>query len=294
MLAKESSGEELGKLWFKKLVLRVVAMHGIKELPAKVIMALCYESWQTKFAPQMTVPELHLAFEMNVNGDFNIKASGGEVIHKVNHFQCFSREFFCDVLNQYLSERVQANRQIEKLKKELEEQEQKKLLPPDITLTTFNAIIEDYKEFHGQGYEVFSPTREFDTSKNYPTSTKLELIHEVYNINISEDNITMLRSRAKEFVLRALHKKKEYKNKGGDKERVFGGTISIEHQISRIKEGKLLNLEDEILIQAYVNRLLYIQLIALEKPAGEIEESSFIKHIKENIEIHLQNKTNKP
>ena len=290
MLAKESGEAELGKLEFKKLVLRVVAMHGIKELPAKVIMALCYESWLTKFAPQMTVAELHLAFEMNVNGDFSIKGSGGEIIHKVNHFQCFSREFFCDVLNQYLSERVQTNKQIDKLKKEFDEQEQKKLLPPDVTLMTFEAIMEDYKEFHGQGYEAFSPTKEFDTAKNYPTSSKLELLYQVYDINISEENVDMLRGRAKDFVLRALHKKKEYKGKGSDKERVFGMTISIEHQISRIKEGKLLNIEDEILIQAYVNRLLYMQIISLEKPDAEIEESSFIKHIKENIQIYLQNK----
>ena len=105
LLAKESDEGVLGKMEFKKLVVRVVAMHGIKELPSKEIMALCYDSWLSKFSLQMKVQELHLAFEMNVNGDFNIKEKGEVVSRKVNHYQCFSREFFCDVLNQYLSER---------------------------------------------------------------------------------------------------------------------------------------------------------------------------------------------
>lgn len=282
--AKESTGSVLTKLELKQLAVRITGMHGIKELPSKEIMALCYDSWLTKFSQKMNKEELYLAFEMNVNGDFEFKLNG-EIHHRINHYQCFSREFFCDVLNQYLKEKVLVNKRISDLRNA---DDKKALSPPDPTPRIFEAIIADYKDFHEQGYDVFSMDKPFETHKLFPTAVKLDLLNMIYDINISEKNIIKLREHAKNIVIRNLTKKK---NMFAYNKR-FGVVVSVEHQLARVKAGKLLNQQDEDLIQAEVSRLLYVQSISAMKPdAGEqIEQSVFVRHVKENIDIYHKNK----
>ncbi len=235
----------------------------------------------------MTKHEMYLAFEMNVNGDYNVKA-GTETLSRINHYQCFSVEFFCDVLNQYLKERVSFNKKMEQEKERQKEEATKKLPAPDLTVQLFEMLLTDYKKYHTEQVDLFSPDNNFETHIGFTTAAKLELVNELYNISLDEDNIAKLREHAKRIVIRMLHNKK----RGYDKRKLFGVVVSIEHQVSRLKTGKLLNIEDESMIQQQVTRLLYMQVLAVLMPAPNqnIDDTEFVKCVRENIELYKQSK----
>jgi hypothetical protein len=257
------------------IVFKVCAESGIKELPNAAMVDLCLKSWNDKFASQMNKAELSLAFEMNINGDFNIK-SGGEQRSRINHYQCFSREYFCDVLNQYLQEKAEANKKISQLRS----QEEELALPkPDVIPEIFEAIISDYVSFHQGGYELFSTEREFVTHLRFPTTTKLKLLSEIYEISLTTENIVNLRDQAGLRLIKELNKRKNRSALS------YGALVSISHQIARIKSGKLLTQQDEAEVQAHVDRLLYTQSLSSIPP-----DADFVSHVRENIEIYRKQK----
>jgi hypothetical protein len=281
--------DALTKVELKTLVVRVVAQHGIKELPAKEIMALCFESWNSRFVTKMNKKELFLAFEMNVNGDFNFKENG-EVKRRVNHYNNFSREFFCDVLNQYLSEKEVAHGKYAALR--LAEEKEQAAVPvnaPDVTVEILRALIQDFKAYHTEGLSYSHPENSFHTSSGFPTDTKLEMLGELFDIDISEDKLTGLRELAARRLIRSLIKKRAEIPTSK-----MGAALEISHQIARIKTGKLITDKDEILLQGIVKQLLCMQVFDNMKPERDvpIEDSVFVMHIKENITLY--NKNSKP
>lgn len=264
----------------------VVTLHGLKDVPDQITMALCFKAWEDKFSFRMNKQELTLAFEMNVRGDFTIERNG-KIEHSINIFQCFTVEFFCSVLNQYLTEKDTAVKKVRALEKR-EEQNAPLTKQPDLTIDIFEAIVDDYKAYHLGGYVYTSPDKQFPTHNKFPTNSKFTLLGEIYDMDISERNVIKLREVAQRILLRELQRKKQTLPKINEAH--GGAELSLVHQIARIKAGKLINKEDEDLIQIHVKRLLYLQLIdAYKLHDGQIiDDNEFVKHVKENMEIYKQ------
>ncbi len=290
---------------------RVVVIHGIKTLPSTEVADLCLNAWETKYKFSMNKDELVLAFELNVKGDFKIK-SGSEVLHSINHYQCLSVEFFCAVLNQYLSERDEAIKKLNAARKAEEDKQRKPAV--DTTVKEMESIIGDYQRYHEGGYVYFSPENQFHPSIDFLLSTKLDTLSEMFDVDLSEDNISKQRERARRIILRNLNRdkrdrtgmgisyKKNVNSEDGDAQdnapiesdpdRKPNAMLAIANQYVRIKEGKLITEGDEALIQQQVRRLLYLQVIDkyLLKEGDTLESNEFVNHIRENILLYQQNK----
>ena len=283
--AAEAGKGDLTKIELKNLIVRVVAMHGIKELPSKEIMALCFDSWETRFSHRMNKQELFLAFEMNVNGDFEFQANG-QTVHRVNHYNNFSREFFCDVLIQYLSEKNAAQKKLAELSR-LDERVQAVAAAPDVTVSVLEAIMADFRTFHAQGLPYSSPANQFATNMLFPTNVKLEMINEIMEVELTEKRIDALRQLATRALIRSLTRQRSEVPK--DK---MGIALEITHKLARVKSGKMITEKDEELLQTIVKQLLYMQVLDSWKPKGEetLESCEFIQHIQENISLYNKTK----
>ena len=260
---------------------KVSVMHGLKALPDDMTTQLCLTSWEDKYAPIMNKQELNLAFLMNVNGDYSIETNSGYE-QRVNHYQCFSVEFFCSVLNQYTKEK---DRALVKLRQVQKANETETVAPPDMTEDIFLAIIEDYIEYHKGKFVYYSHDRQFETHKTFNTLAKLELLSAIFSLELSEANIIKLRGYSQGITLADLRAKKATATSKG-------AILSLANQITRIKTAKMILKEDEDLIQVGVKRLLYLQVIDSYKPVEgqKKSENEFIRHVKENIQLYKQNK----
>ncbi|MDB5281142.1 MAG: hypothetical protein JWO06_217 [Bacteroidota bacterium] len=216
---------------------------GIKDLPPKPILLLCLKFWNERYASQLNPKELELAFELNLCGEY-----GND---KVNHYQVFSVEFFCSVLNKYLDKKAQV---LSTATKALPETNL--LNQPDMKEQLLNDILKDFKTSNTDATVK-------DEQQVFNISAKLNLLSKIFKIDISESSITELREKARWLLVRQLVAKKTALNNRPNK---FGAVTSITHQLTRLKTGKLLTESDEDQLQYEVNRLLYIQTLLQHKP----------------------------
>lgn len=237
---------------FRLIILKVTAMHGIKEsgLPSKEIVGLCMKSWEEKFSMHMNKQELQLAFEMNINGDF---------IKKVEHYQQFSREFFCDVLLQYLQKKQETiSKSGQKVSIELQSEGRE-----DFHIVLMKALIAD-RENISSGQDITIHCTVFD---------RLDMMEALFPITINESTIEAYRKNAVQTILGNLSKKKHE----AQALRKLGREIELTHQIARIKAQKLITENDESLIQAEVLKLIYCNQLMMWP------ENEFIQHIQSQL-----------
>lgn len=232
---------------------RVIALCGIKETPSQEIASTCLRMFEEKFAISMNKHELALAFDLNIRGDLE---------KKVEHYQCFSVEYFCEVLNEYRKKKIQAKAHEEK-------KEEEKIAPTDVSKEILQNIVDDYVSHH---------TKEKSEIK-FPISFRLEMLSKMFDVDTSVENIEKLRAIAANNVWQCLAKEK-HKSESLKK---FGQVVSFQHQIARIKSQKLITNDDENMIQVEVSHLLYRQVFDTYKPNKEIQKSTFITHIKNHI-----------
>ena len=207
----------------------------------------------------MNQKELELAFELNLSGD----------IERVNHYQCFSVEFFCDVLNKYLQKKAEA---IAKSTQQLAEP--KPEAPVNMTPKMLANILKDFETLNHPDATV----RDQLLSGSFATVSKLNLLSKIIEIDISETRITDLREKARWNLVRELSAKKAKLN-----ENKFGAAVSLGHQIARLKAGKLITQTDEDHLQTEVTRLIYIQTLQLIKPSPgqDFENCVFVRAVRE-------------
>lgn len=201
----------------------------------------------------MNLQEMKLAFEMNVNGDFP---------NKVEHYQAFSRDYFCNVLNRYIQQKQVVLMKEAKMPKN----EHQSIAPPDnYSEKILLDIIQD-RINSGSG----SPLTE-----SVPIATRFEMLCSMFEVNYGEKTIAGYRINACDELLRELTKKKN-EAKALNK---YGLELEITNQIARIKAQKLITEADEAMIEAKVLRLLYANVI-LHWP-----EMEFVNHVKESIQL---------
>ena len=242
------------------IIARVAVSCGLKEenLPSSEISLMCAEKYQMKYAKQMNKQEAILAFDLNIQGDLN---------KKIEHYQQFTVEFFCSVLNAYLEKRQQVVMENSRKTELAKESAEKKNMDAEI----MQDIIADYVHFY---------THELGEARQgaFALSMKMEIANLLFDFDLSEENIKALREKAKNEVLREEAKKKYASNIN----KKFGAEVAAVHRISRIKENKLLTVEDEKIIQHKVNSMLYAQIMETYKPKDieKILDSAFVVHIK--------------
>lgn len=245
----------------KQIMLRVAIFCGIKEenIPSKEVAQICLDIFHEKYISKMNKQEIMLAFEMNIKGELE-QMIGGVLKRKVEHFQCFSVEYFCEVLNWYLEiKRGAIIKRNNNTKQEI-----LSLEAPSALSDMLTDMVNDFRFYFNQ-----LPERGV---VQFSLSTKIELMAQMFTINVSEENIAKLRSKARDAVLRNLYSQKQEARKL----QKFGAEMSLIHQITRLKNNKLLTQMDEKLIQTEVNVLLYHQTFARY-------EGDFIEHINFNI-----------
>lgn len=201
----------------------------------------------------MNKQEVALALMLNIRGDLN---------KKVEHYQCFSFEYFCDVLNEYRKVKVEANKVLPKFSDVY-----KAIAPAGTNEAVLKSIIEDFQNYHSQK----------ELKPNYPTKMKLEYLSKLFEVDDSEENIILLREQARKNIWRKLATEK-HKQQALNK---FGAVLSLQHQISRIKIGQLITEADEQQIQFEVTCLLYFQTFNKYKPNSK--GLDFITHIKTQL-----------
>jgi hypothetical protein len=252
--AKSEQADELTAEELDRIALKVCVECGIKDagIPSVEVIDLCLKSWQDKFQARMNKHELRLAFELNVNGDLK---------DKVNHYQCFSREYFCDVLNLYLQKKAEVN--VTQPKTE----EQSSLPPADMSRTLFEDLISD-RETVAKGA----------ISKRHTVMARLELMSEMFDVPISEEQISKYRAVAITEILGTVCKAKHEARVN----KKFGKEMELTHQIERLKSRKLLTEKDEALIQFEVTKLLYCNALML------YTESEFTSHVQQNMSLQTK------
>lgn len=241
-------------------------MHGIKGTPSDEIVGLCMKGWIDKYQLHMNKQELQLAFDLNILG---------ELPKKVEHYQCFSLEFFANVCNEYLEQKKHVNQKAQ----QLQQQQPRAALPPvDMTRQLITAILADFKlictDTPVEGYNY----------QQYHISGRLEMLGQLVEITLNEPQIADLRERAKTLVLNRLRAKKAALNPQSK----IGAIVNLTNQIARLKTGKLLTQDDESAIQLEVTELLYFQTLLLYKPSNisTIDTCKFVQHLNNTLSTH--------
>lgn len=232
-----------------RLAIKICAETGIKNLPEAIIIDSCLKSWEDKFSSQMNQHELLLAFEMNINGD---------LLPKIEHYQCFSRDYFCAICNKYLEARqlsLQKNKKPEPDVKQLKEANHDYLLMQDIIQDKLNVT---------EGKPI---------TENFTIRERVNLLAEMFDVNVSEKQIEDYRTCAASTITASLAKKK-HDARALNK---FGAEIELANQIARIKTGKLITDADENLIQSEVLRLVYCNSLC------GWNQNEFVAHIESNM-----------
>ena len=263
-------------------------------------MDICEAVWHSKYKHMMNPQELRLAFMMNIRGEL------GEEKIKLTNFQFFSVDFFTDVLNAYLKERQATYKQQQAELEKMAAQNNKALPKPDKTTEVLERIILDFKIYHAIERELFKTDYEFASHDGFAVQTKIEYMDKMFEINTEVGHLIQLREVAAKWVLRNLAAKiSELRSlstksaSAGDSDDApqsssFGAISQLANQIARIQSGKLLNDADEKLIQHQVRRLLYIELLFLNKPdeaKGEtLNDCAFVNLLNENITLFKNKK----
>ena len=232
--------------------------HGIKDLPAKEVILLCLKFWNEKYSTRLNQKEIELAFELNISGD----------IEKVNHYNCFSVEFFCSVLNNFLVKKAEFITQQSKVAIE-------GTSPIDVTEAIFADIIHDFKILVDTPDKVELPIGQF------ALKAKLEYLSKIVEIDLSEARMVDLREKGRWILVRELMAKKT-----ALPPEKFGASISYSHAIARIKQGKLITQADEDNLQYQVSCLLYrFELLKWQPiPEETIDDCVFVRAVKEYLE----------
>lgn len=248
--ADESDKETIDNKKLKLAVAYALKACGIKKenWPDELAIQLMVDKYNSKYYTQLNHSEIMLAFDLNVSGDLQ---------NKIQHYQAFTLDYFCDVLNEYLKEKARARVKAQKA-------EEAKVPKIDMSEAIILEVIDNYKTFHtAKGELVYRA--------NIPILYKMELLNKTFEVDISAENIQRLRKQSIAGILREVTMRKV-------KEQNFGARISLEHQVARLKEGKLITKEDENLIQFEVTELLYFQVFEKQKPANIalIDKSEFV------------------
>lgn len=256
--AKQAEKYEVTEEEMRRQIGLVCISSGIKELPAGEVILLCLKFWLDKYAVRLSPKELQLAFELNLCGDLH---------QKVNHYQCFSVEFFCQVLNTYLETKAAVNIKLQ----QQQQPEPVALQKPDVKPHIIDDIIADYRAVHCP--DQYTPTNAF--ALRYKLNTLATLVE----IDLNEDLVANLREKARASILQQLSKQK---NSIYNVQEKFGQVASLTHQIARLKSGKLLTDEDENRLQAETNYLLYLHTLKQYPPEeGEgVEICGFVRGLK--------------
>lgn len=226
---------------------------GIK-LPSVEMVDLCMISWHQRFKNHMTIDELKLAFDMHINGQLDVK---------INHYQCFTREWFCDVLNLYLKKKRESHKP---------EYKEIKSLPISKDAERKQALkyaIDDYVNYHEKNNENFS--------NGYPLHIKLKYLSQILDLKLSDAQQNALRTLSIQNIINRLSNAQR-------SEAVFGKRMELKFQIERLKNDIELRNEDCVLIECEANRILYKKYFDdYEHEDFNLENSHFITHLKKHI-----------
>lgn len=228
--AKSETGIELTQQNFRRSIARVIAACAIKQLPDELLTGLCYNLYTKKYARLITLAEFDLAFELNLTGDLP---------EKINHYQVFSAEFMCDVLNAYLQKQRQAN---------IAQQRIRSTTDTPIALPIGNLhqqllqqLRDDYLEYHATGNSTFL--------KGFPLKVKVQALTELFEVNQSEAQRQQLQQQAQQNIIRQLHTDRHTTR--GSK---FGRCVELERTLTRFKTNQL-NPTDIARLQSEIHGL---------------------------------------
>jgi len=271
--AQETGKNELTVKELAVIAAKVCTECGIKKenFPDEIMLQMCLKSWNERFKATedkkktgMSVQEIILAFEMNINGELEAVV-GGKLRKKIEHFHCFSREYFCDVLGAYLDKKKDTLKYLAAPPQE----ENKQLPPADSERLVLEAIIADYKSWNAEGILI----------PNLPMRAKFEALLQMFDMPVTEITIIKLRERAAANII-SRNAQERLKL---DPEKNIGKYNDLLHQSSRLKSGKLLNDKDEQQIRYEVDFLIYTDCFTIYKAA------EFEQHVRDNIQLLNQN-----
>lgn len=241
--------------WRKRIAM-VCTGHGIKRdgWPAPLEQQIIINAWTEKFSKRMTYDELWRAFDMNLRGDLT---------EDIQHFQCFSYEFFCKVCNLYMRDRS-----INNIKNKGSQEKTTLAIPApkeqDQTNSIMQNIIDDYMKFYRMEDTM-------DYLIGWPLHVKLNFAMLMFDVNINEAH-TM--SRAMAMVVSEL----KSRIAGAKGQNRIGLEVECSNQIERIEARKLTD-KDIRVIRGVYDRLVYEQIF-IQFP----DEQVFIDHVKSNME----------
>lgn len=225
---------------FRQCVGYVIALCGINKIPNVDESSILLQIFSKKFGGKINYDEFRIAFEQNMNGELENYLQDKT---KVEHFQMFSSEFMCDVLNAFTKKRALATINYEKLVDEAK----LNALPPVIE-NPFLIMLE----------EILSEVNKVENLRLKCTpQMKLEALHEIFSIEPSEELVIEFRKKATQEILRRLRKEKSEANR----DEKFGVEINLLNQIARLQAGHGLTNNDEATIQNETTKLLYYHYV---------------------------------
>lgn len=260
-VAKTQTTQKLTPAELDRIMLQVCVECGIKDtgIASEEVVDLCFKSWEELFEAKMNVHELRLAFEMNVNGELEMPV-GNAIEPRVNHYQCFSREFFCEVCRRYLIKKTEANKRIPTVVAE----NTPALGAVSNDLLLMEALINDRQDIC-----KMSPL---------PVHSKLEMLNQMFDFEVTEKQIDNYRKVAIGKLITEAAKERAVAKANNR----FGEDVNATHRITRLNKGPLTP-KDEADIQFEVLQLIYGNVIMLWT---EIE---FVKHVEDCIKQYKAN-----
>ena len=145
LIARVADKKELTIEALRKVHFKVATMHGI-DFPDATTDNLCLDLWHKKYKFQMNQKELELAFDLNMTGDL------GDKKIMPTSFQFFTVDFFTNVLNAYLSKKIQTSKKQQEELDRLERNQMAKLPKYDPTVDIMQRVILDFQNYHRQGF----------------------------------------------------------------------------------------------------------------------------------------------
>lgn len=234
---------------FRKIVMKIITAHGIVNLPEEILFSLLTETYLKKYASKINLKEFELAFQLHVVGDLG---------QKFNHFQMFSVEWMCDILNLYLKKKNEAEIKLRGIERDVP----KELPILDMFQETLNEIVRDYELLQDDL-----------TGINYVRiKDKLEAVCQIFGLEITVEILIEKRESAfKAIIKRLIAERHEYTL--ADK---FGQKTDVSFKLARFKAGKGLTENDEALIQQECLKQIYFDMLR------SLESDYFYEGIKIN------------
>lgn len=231
---------------FRKIVMKIITAHGIVNLPEEILFSLLTETYLKKYAPKINLKEFELAFQLHVVGDLG---------QKFNHFQMFSVEWMCDILNLYLKKKNEAEIKLRGIEREVP----KELPILDMFQETLDEIVRDYESADELTHYV-------------RIKDKLEAVCQIFGIEITVEILIEKRESAfKAIIKRLIAERHEYTL--ADK---FGQKTDVSFKLARFKAAKGLTENDEALIQQECLKKIYFDMLR------SLESDYFYEGIKIN------------